>query len=312
MRRSLALTLLVLLVAACGGTASGPTPTAAPSAVATTVPLPDASSGGPRILPILASAEFAPGPNRFLFSLTDRDNKLLAAPDVGVRLAFYDMDVDKDAVAFEADARFMWAVEDVSGLYVASAPFTSGGRWGTRFWATFPDGRTETVRLEYDVLDESVTPGIGEPAPAADTPTSADVSGDLAAISTDPDPEPRFYDLSVSQALAAKEPFVVVFATPAFCESATCGPTLETVKAVAADNPDLTFIHAEPYIMETRGGSLQPVLNAEGHLQPAPWIQSWDLLTEPFVAIVDADGKVRAKFEGVVARDELDAAIGEL
>ena len=58
--------------------------------------------------------------------------------------------------------------------------------------------------------------------------------------------------------------------------------------------------------------SLQPVLNAEGHLQPAPWIQSWELLTEPFVAIVDADGKVRAKFEGVVARDELDAAIGEL
>ncbi len=105
---------------------------------------------------------------------------------------------------------------------------------------------------------------------------------------------------------------MVAFATPTFCQSATCGPTLEAVKAVAADHPDLTFINVEPYVMALRDGSLQPVLDANGQLQPAPWTEAWDLLTEPFVAVVDATGAVRATFEGAIAPDELQAAIEAL
>jgi hypothetical protein len=55
-----------------------------------------------------------------------------------------------------------------------------------------------------------------------------------------------------------QDPFVLVFATPAFCQSAICGPMLDTVKKVAADYPTLTFINVEPYKMAFIGGSLQP------------------------------------------------------
>jgi hypothetical protein len=264
------------------------------------------------MLPILASSELAVGPNRFLFSLTDRQNALLAAPDVSVHLRFYDDDVAKDEVAFEADARFLWAIQGVRGLYAANVEFPSDGRWGTRFDATFPDGSTKTVRADYDVQAESHAPGIGKPAPSVDTPTAADVGGDLAAVSTDPEPEPRFYETSIADALAAGEAFVVAFATPKFCQSATCGPTLEAVKAVAAEHPDLTFINVEPYVMTMKDGALQPELDAKGQLQPAPWTEAWDLLTEPYVAVVDATGAVRATFEGAMAPDELQAAIEAL
>ena len=306
MRRIITLGPLALLLAACGD-ASGP-----PSPTLERVVVPAPSASGLAMLPILASSELAAGPNRFLFSLTDRDNRLLAAPDVSVHLLFYDADVSKDDVAFEADSRFLWAVEDVSGLYVANVEFPSAGRWGTRFNVTFPDGSTQSVRADYDVLEEPHSPAIGEQAPSVDTPTAADVGGDLAQLSTDDDPDPRFYETSIADALAAGKPFVVAFATPAFCQSATCGPTLEAVKAVAKDHPDLTFINVEPYVMEMRDGSLQPVLDANGQLQVAPWTTAWDLLTEPFVAVVDGSGAVRAKFEGALAPDELQSAIEAL
>lgn len=301
MRRTLAiLPLSLLLVAACSAGVGKPTPPPTPTPAA------------PAIVPILVSSELAKGPTRFLFALTDRENQLIAAPDVAVHLLFYDVDAAPETVAFEADGRFLWAIEGERGLYVANIEFPSAGRWGTRFNATLRDGSSETVRADYDVLETTSSPAIGAPAPSVDTPTAPGIGADLSTVSSDPDPERRFYETSIAEALAAREPFVVAFATPAFCQTATCGPTLETVKAVARDYPDLTFINVEPYVMEVRDGSLQPVLSAEGQLQPAAWTTAWDLHTEPFIAVVDAEGLVRAKFEGVIAPEELVAAIEAL
>lgn len=280
-------------------------------------PLSAQSDDGPVIIPILASSELAQGPNRFLFALTDQERRPLSAPDVAVRLSFYDIESDPEAVAFETDARFLWAVEDVVGLYAANVEFQHAGRWGTRFEVTFPDGRMEVIPAvseppaSYDVRETTTTPMIGAPAPAVDTPTSADVGGDLSRISTDPDPLPRLYELSVSDAIAAARPFVLAFATPSFCQSATCGPTLDKVKAVAAMEPDVNFIHVEPYRMAMQDGRLQPELS-DGRLQVAPWTEVWGLLSEPFVAVVAADGTVRAKFEGAISVDELEEAIAAL
>ena len=300
MHRALALVPIALLIAACGASAP-PTPT--PERVV--VPAP--SDGGPAMIPILVSSELAAGPNRFLFSIADRANTLLAAPDVTVDLLFYDVDASKDEVVFEADSRFLWALEDVRGLYAADITFPSDGRWGTRFNATFPDGSTQTVRADYDVLADPITPAIGAPAPSVDTPTADDVGGDLAQLSSDRDPEPRFYETSIADALAAGEPFVVVFATPAFCETAMCGPILETVKAVAADHPDLTFINVEPYQLEEAeiAGQLTPKLDASGNLQAAQTTQEWGLYFEPWMFAVDRDGIVRGSYEVAISDQEL-------
>ena len=222
--------------------------------------------GGPAIIPILASSETAVGPNRFLFSLTDPQGQPIAAPDVGVRLRFYDWQADPEAVAFEAESRFLWAIEGVRGLYAANVTFPHAGRWGTRFEATFPDGSTETVRADYDVRETTMTPAIGAQAPGIDSPTAADVGGDLGQLSTDPEPLARMYELSINDALAADAPFVLAFVTPAFCQTATCGPTLEKVKEVAIRHPEVNFVHLEPYVMAVQNGQLQPLLSEEGQL----------------------------------------------
>lgn len=279
-------------------------------AALTSGPRPAAAQEVPAIIPVLASSEIAQGPNRFLFSLTDPSGALVAAPDVAVHLEFYDSDADPEQVVFEADARFLWAIEGLRGLYAADVTFPEAGRWGTRFFASFPDGRSETVRADYDVAEETSTPAIGAPAPAIDTPTAADVGGDLSRISSDPQPVPRFYDLSILDAIADDKPAVIAFVTPSFCQSATCGPTIVKVKEVAANHPDdVNFVHVEPYLMWVKDGYLQPLLSDAGQLQVAPWTERYGLRTEPFVLVLDADGLVRAKFEGAITVDELEGAI---
>ena len=66
-----------------------------------------------------------------------------------------------------------------------------------------------------------------------------------------------------ASAVAARKPFVVVFATPKFCKTAQCGPTLDRVKPIAAAHPDVTFINVEPYQLEPIDGQLQPVLTGD-------------------------------------------------
>ena len=272
--------------------------------------VPAAAGDVPNIIPVLASSEIAQGPNRFLFSLTDPVGTLVAAPDVPVHLEFFDDEADAEAAVFEADARFLWAIEDVRGLYAADVDFPHAGRWGTRFHATFPDGRTETVRVDYDVWEETSTPPIGAPAPRIDSPTAADVGGDLSLISSDPEPVDRFYDMSILDAIEAGAPAVIAFVTPSFCQSGTCGPTIDKVKEVAANHPEgVNFVHVEPYLMQVRDGYLQPLLSEEGWLRSAPWTERFGLRTEPYVIVLDAHGLVRAKFEGAITVDELEDAL---
>lgn len=301
MRRLLFIVGLGLTLAAC---ASGRGPTSTPP-----ITQPPSATGGPEILPILVSSELAKGPARFLFSLTDRANNLIAAPDLAVHLQFYDVDATSETVVFEADAAFLWAIEGERGLYVTQVTYPNAGRWATRFTATFPDGATKTVRLEYDVVEAGSTVAIGAKAPSVETPTIASAGGDVRAVSTDQESEERFYSTSVDDALAAAKTFVLVFATPAFCETQICGPTLETVKKVAADYPDLTFINVEPYVMKFENDSLQPELDGGGQLKAAPWTDAFGLRTEPWVFVIGADGTVRAKFEAVLGADELRRAI---
>ena len=131
-----------------------------------------------------------------------------------MHLRFYEDAADPEAVAFEADSRFLWAIEGVRGLYAADVAFPRAGRWGTRFDATFPDGRQETVRADYDVWETTSTPAIGAPAPRCGHPHGRDVGGDLSLISTDPDPLARFYERSIADAIDAQEPAVIAFVTP--------------------------------------------------------------------------------------------------
>src|SRR4029079_17266963 len=151
--------------------------------------------------------------------------------------------------------------------------------------------------------------GVGDKAPASKTPTLADVGGDASRVSTDTHPDPAFYETSVDQALATREPVVGIFATPKFCTSAQCGPTLDSIKPYVAKYPSVTFINVEPYKLKLVDGALQADLDANGQLQPTDVTDEWHLLTEPVVYVVNRDGVVTAPFEQIFSDAELTAAL---
>lgn len=260
------------------------------------------------VFPVVVSSELAVGDNRFLFSFLDPSNRPIAAPDRPASVAF--TPPGGGDPTGEVEGEFVWGIEGERGIYAAPASFPVAGTWTATFRTLDGSGRPVEIPFSFDVREDASAIRVGEPAPSVDTPTAADVSGDLSQLSTDAEPEPRFYEASVADALAAGEPFVLVFATPAFCQTAQCGPTLDRVKGVAAAFPDMTFINVEPYVLApTDDGRLQPVLSDAGQLQPVEAVTAYGILTEPWIYVVDADGTVRASFEAIVADDELAAAI---
>ena len=289
---------LAILAAACGSSASAP-----PRPSVATSP---GTSGKPAILPIPITSAFHVGDNRIVFTLTDSSGqKQVAGPDRTLTIGYHG---PNGATIPPTAQAFIWAIEGVNGVYVGRATFPTAGQWTADFTTTAPGSAVETTTFGFDVRDRLEVVSPSDPAPSVKTPTLADVGGDVSKISSDPKPEKRFYETSEADALAAKKPFVLIFATPKFCQTATCGPTLDRLKPVAAAHPEMTFINVEPYKLEDTNGSLQPVLTGQD-LTPVDATIAFKLSTEPYVFVVGADGKVSASFELVFSPAEIEAAI---
>ena len=119
-------------------------------------------------------------------------------------------------------------------------------------------------------------------------------------ISTDDNPDPKFYELSIDEALKERKPFVVAFATPKFCTSATCGPTLDIVKDASADYPQVNYLHVEPYSN----------LDDPDNLKPIKAVREWGLPSEPWVFVIDREGRLLDKLEGGITAVELREVLG--
>ena len=324
-RLGAAILIAATVVVGCGGggsssaAPSGATPSgSAAGATCATAPEPaDLSAWGqpataPTLIPLLVTNYVACGRARILFLYLDATNNVASAPDRTARVDFYDLGRDPDKVAATVTGAFVWTIQDERGMYILDVDLPEAGVWGAEFTTAAPGSAAETVRLTFEVHDTSPTVAVGARAPASDTPTLDDVGGDIAQISTDTDPVPAFYSTSVADALAAHKPFVLVFATPKFCTSAQCGPTLDRLKSVAGAHPDVTFINVEPYKLKVVDGQLQPDLDANGALQATDITNQWGLLAEPWIFAVDGDGIVRGSYELIVSDAELDAALESL
>lgn len=299
--------VLSLILAACGSGApsasqGGSSPAGSPAA----------SAGTADLIPVIISSMQIVGSNRFLFSFLDaKTNEPAATPDRSASVAFIAPGESQPGTA--TPATFVWAIEGSRGDYVANVTFPAAGDWKAVFTTQAPGKPQEVIGVGFQVQQTGITIAIGAKAPASKTPTAADVGGDLKHLSTDPSPDPAFYQLSIADAIAQHKPFVVVFATPAFCTSGQCGPTLDRVKQVAATAPSsVAFINVEPYKLQFTDGKLQPILDANNQLQPVDAVNQWGLLSEPWIFTVDKDGVVRGSFEGVVGVDELKSAIAQI
>lgn len=144
----------------------------------------------------------------------------------------------------------------------------------------------------FTVVEAGTLPfaGPGDPLEPFDTPTTSDGQG-VDPICTR-EPGCPFHEVTLTDALAAGKPVVYLIGTPAFCQTATCGPILELLIEVSGDFDDVTFVHSEVYTDNT-ATTTAPAVDASG------------LTFEPSIFLVGADGIVVERIDVVVDVSEL-------
>ena len=149
------------------------------------------------------------------------------------------------------------------------------------------------------MLDESRAPGVGTAAPRSRNLIARDVKN-LRQIDTSPKPDARLHQIRIADAIAQKKPQLIVFATPQFCTSRMCGPVVDIVKSLLpAYGSRVAFTHQE-------------IWQDFAAKKMFPTVEEWRLETEPWVFVVDRDGIIRAKFEGLVTGRELEVVLQQL
>ena len=163
------------------------------------------------------------------------------------------------------------------------------------------DGFGETNPAGLVAAEDPPVVEEGERAPLSETRTTD--THELSEITTDPDPDPSFYEMTVAEAVQSG-PSVLVFATPAWCVTQTCGPLLDQVKSLSEQYPGLNYVHVEIY-ENIHADSFQD-------LMAVPAVTEWGLPSEPWVFVTNGDGVVEAAFQGVALDSELEAAFSEV
>ena len=294
--------LLIVVAAACSTTpevAATPEPTA----VVEPTPVAVSEAAGGQVRVALASTDLAVGPNRLVFGVLGGSGPLRGL-EVTTRFVF--VDGDPNAVLFEAGARFVEWPGGAGGVYVIdSVEFDAAGRWGMIVEGVMEDGTAIAGQSGLVVSEHSSSPALGAAAPRSASKTAAD-AGDLSELTTSRIPDPSLYEISIADAIDGGRLTVVTFATPAFCQTATCGPQVEVLSSLRLRHADSTFIHVEVYDNpnEIEGDLSNAILS--------PLMDEWGLKTEPYTFVIAADGLIAAKFEGFVTEQELDAAIRSL
>ncbi len=252
-----------------------------------------ACSSAPTPLAVIAShpASIGIGEQRVLIALIDpATNEFMAAEDLAASATLR----DEDGTPLETvDLEFVWTLPEVRGLYVANFEIPEAGVYQLSVAA---EDLAETGPTGFQAVAEPVGIEVGDTAPASVTRTASDYP-DLSVISSDPNPDPDLYRLSVAEAVGNQRPSVVIFATPAFCESQACGPMLDQVKELRGAYPGIDFVHVEVY------EDLQ--VQSREELTVVDAVTEWGLPSEPWVFVVDSEGLVTAAFEGAVNNQEL-------
>lgn len=291
-KRTFVLTILGALLAGCGSTASGADSTP-------TVPAPKQ----PQYELVVASSQVALGRQRFTFGVLKNNHPVETN---SVKATFFTINgnkatpVESTLAIFNHFAKGLKdtdansAAVEIGGVYVTYPTFKKTGTWGLQ--ADVPaGGKTVGIRTSFTVQQRLTIPAVGQPAPRSNNPTTAQMPATKLDSGRPPD---DMHKISIAAAIAQHKPLVVLFATAAFCQSRLCGPEIQTVESVERQyRSRANFVHIEVY---------KNAVFKDGF---APTFLQWHLQTEPWVFVVNRQGKIAAEFEGATPASEIVPAL---
>jgi hypothetical protein len=278
------------------------------------------AADAPSELIISPAAEvFYPGKNRYPFGVVDREDGpvddaevalyLAKAPEVkggarsksgnrGQIAKAQEQTLDQPAVGpFPATIETLATQPEFVSQTTADDPDAARVVYSTELDLPGGEWRIAAILREDGELKGALLPGsavvgefhriprVGERAPRIHTPTAQDVGGDLSKITTRVPPDTQ-NKVDYAEALG-REPIVLLFATPQFCQSRVCGPVVDVAEQAKQEYEDeAAFIHMEIYNQN------DPALHTR------PQVRAFHLPTEPYLFAIDRRGVVRDTIEG--------------
>ncbi len=313
--------LVVALTGGCGGGGKAPAgTTSAASGAASAAPvsafpavrrgqsiervLAGVQAGGPELAPSVSVV--VPGVNRVGFGLFGADGKMAREDAVALYAARRDgsrvagpFPARRESLAVGAPFRSQQTASDATPyVYVSSVRFPTTGTFGL-IAVTRSGG---ALRASSPVPVKVGPPGSGPPAPGDMAPvihtlTPEQVGGDLAKLTTRLPPLRSLVDTDFAS-VAGRKPVVIAFATPQLCQSRVCGPVVDVLAELQARyGKQVAFIQQEVYVDNDPAKGLRPQL------------LSYRLRTEPWTFVIDARGRITARFEGAASLEEVGAAV---
>ena len=254
---------------------------------------------------ILGTPDLGVGQNRVAFVLTDSSFGIVKFPFSRVETYFLPDGPDgaRQGPIETVNARFFDFPLRVRGIYVADLNLDRTGTWEISVTIPDNDGNRIGMRFPFDVADAPASVALGAPVPASANRTISDVES-IAMLTTSGTPDPMLYDRSIASLVEEGRPFVVTFASPAFCTNALCGPQVDILSDLNSRHSDIAeFVHIDLY---------QNPDEIKGDLSRAdrtPILEEWGVHTDEWTFVVTSDGKLAAKFEAFVPEEELEQAI---
>jgi hypothetical protein len=323
----LPLVALSLIATGCGSSRSskGSASASQPPASSADFPSPKGKSllelkrglgPGPVLAPTVSVV--SPGRDRYGFGLFDRARKQIAQAPValyveksGTRAVSGPFLAHDLPLAVKPAFRSETVAKDpdaAKSLYVADLRVKKAGDYALLGVAKL-DGRlvaTDPIYLGVGTPPSDV-PKVGQPAPRITTPTVASVGGDVSKIDTRTPPD-SMHDVNFADALG-KRPIILVFATPALCQSRVCGPVVDIAEEVKSEHKgEAAFIHMEIYNNNTIAqGCLEGTRLVNQCLRPQ--VLAYHLPSEPWAFAIDRHGKIVARLEGAFSKSELENAL---
>jgi hypothetical protein len=309
--------LAVALIAGCGGSENGTgsrskaAPAAAdfPPAKGKTLKdiLLSAPGGQSPDVVSPAAAFFGLGTNRFPFGvfttghqqITDAQIALYAAPGKGVDgPAIGPFPARIEDLTTRPAFRAKTTADDPDAAqvaYVSDIPLDKRGPWAFAALIKSDQGLQYSLLPSPNPVGDFPMPQVGQPAPVTHTDTASEVT-DISQIDTRVPPDDMHND-DLADVLG-KKPVVLLFATPALCQSRVCGPVTDIEEQVKQQYGDrVAFIHQEVY----KDNNIN-----EG---PRPQMTAYNLTTEPWCFVIDRSGKVSTILQGAFSVQELEAAV---
>jgi hypothetical protein len=216
-------------------------------------------------------------------------------------------DASGDAPTITSDARGVYEAKDVT--------FDQAGVW--RATLSFEiDGVARNLTADFSVSPTSQIPAPGMRALKTENLTVASKDVRKGAIDSMADgggkiPDPELHRWTIADAIAQRRPALVLFGTPAYCQSQFCGPEVTELQKLAAEHPDrAVYIHIEIW----KDFNAQPQVVNKG---AADWLlrklpDGSPEMTEPWLYLIGSDGVIADRWGPLFDSAEVAAALEAL